>query len=142
VAAACLGVRHASKKAGGSSCNGRDSESKRLGLKKFGGEAVIPGNIIIRQRGKTYHPGSDVGMGKDHTIFAMQTGHVRFDWNTDRKRFFVSVESPERWQQRQQDDMAAAVVRREKKAQWALRMAEEEAARQERAPRLALLQQQ
>ena len=62
----------AHKKAGGSSRNGRDTEGRRLGVKKFGGEAVIPGNIIIRQRGTKYHPGSNVGMGKDHTIFSVK----------------------------------------------------------------------
>ena len=68
----------AHKKAGGSSRNGRDSAGRRLGVKKFGGEAVIPGNIIIRQRGTKYHPGNNVGMGKDHTIFALVDGHVKF----------------------------------------------------------------
>ena len=68
----------AHKKAGGSSRNGRDSESKRLGVKKFGGESVIPGNILIRQRGTRWHPGANVGMGKDHTIFALVEGQVKF----------------------------------------------------------------
>ena len=68
----------AHKKAAGSTQNGRDSESKRLGVKKFGGESVIPGNIIIRQRGTKYHPGNHVGMGKDHTIFAKTDGAVKF----------------------------------------------------------------
>lgn len=68
----------AHKKAGGSSRNGRDSEGRRLGVKKFGGEHVIPGNIIIRQRGTKYHPGANVGMGKDHTIFAVIEGNVSF----------------------------------------------------------------
>ena len=68
----------AHKKAGGSSRNGRDSEGRRLGVKKFGGEAVIPGNIIIRQRGTKWHPGENVGMGKDHTIFATSEGKVAF----------------------------------------------------------------
>jgi large subunit ribosomal protein L27 len=68
----------AHKKAGGSSRNGRDSAGRRLGVKKFGGEQVIPGNIIVRQRGTKWHPGTGVGMGKDHTIFAMQEGHVEF----------------------------------------------------------------
>ena len=68
----------AHKKAGGSSRNGRDSESKRLGVKKFGGEAVIPGNIIVRQRGTRWHAGANVGMGKDHTLFATAEGVVRF----------------------------------------------------------------
>lgn len=68
----------AHKKAGGSSRNGRDSESKRLGVKKFGGEKVIAGNIIIRQRGTKWHPGTNVGMGKDHTLFALSDGSVAF----------------------------------------------------------------
>ncbi len=68
----------AHKKAGGSSRNGRDSESKRLGVKKFGGEIVVPGNIIARQRGTKWHPGVNVGMGKDHTIFAVTGGTVTF----------------------------------------------------------------
>ena len=68
----------AHKKAGGSSRNGRDSEGRRLGVKKFGGEVVIPGNIIIRQRGTVYYPGTNVGMGKDHTLFAVATGQVVF----------------------------------------------------------------
>lgn len=68
----------AHKKAGGSSRNGRDSESKRLGVKKFGGEAVVAGNIIIRRRGTKWHPGTNVGMGKDHTLFALAEGKVAF----------------------------------------------------------------
>ena len=68
----------AHKKAGGSSRNGRDSQSKRLGVKKFGGEAVISGNIIVRQRGTQFHPGVNVGVGKDHTLFALVDGHVSF----------------------------------------------------------------
>ncbi|MBC2670404.1 50S ribosomal protein L27 [Novosphingobium piscinae] len=68
----------AHKKAGGSSRNGRDSESKRLGVKKFGGQEVIGGNIIIRQRGTRVYPGVNVGMGKDHTLFALAEGRVRF----------------------------------------------------------------
>jgi large subunit ribosomal protein L27 len=68
----------AHKKAGGSSRNGRDSQGQRLGVKKFGGEVVIPGNIIIRQRGTQYHPGLGVDMGKDHTIFAVIEGQVQF----------------------------------------------------------------
>ncbi|MCB1461268.1 MAG: 50S ribosomal protein L27 [Nitratireductor sp.] len=68
----------AHKKAGGSSRNGRDSESKRLGVKKFGGEAVIAGNIIVRQRGTKWHPGLNVGIGKDHTLFAVAEGKVEF----------------------------------------------------------------
>lgn len=68
----------AHKKSGGSAKNGRDSESKRLGVKKFGGEKVIAGNIIIRQRGTKYHPGTNVGLGKDYTIFALSDGEVKF----------------------------------------------------------------
>jgi len=68
----------AHKKAGGSSRNGRDSQSKRLGVKKYGGEKVVPGNIIVRQRGTQFAPGENVGLGRDHTIFAMAEGTVRF----------------------------------------------------------------
>jgi large subunit ribosomal protein L27 len=80
----------AHKKAGGSSRNGRDSESKRLGVKKFGGEKVIPGNIIIRQRGTKWHAGANVGMGKDHTLFAKQEGAVTFAKKAN-GRTYVSV---------------------------------------------------
>ena len=69
----------AHKKGQGSVKNGRDSRSKRLGVKKFGGEAVIAGNILIRQRGTKWHPGANVGMGKDHTLFALSNGNVFFD---------------------------------------------------------------
>lgn len=68
----------AHKKAGGSSRNGRDSAGRRLGVKKYGDELVIPGNIIVRQRGTKFHPGENVGMGKDHTLFALTTGKVKF----------------------------------------------------------------
>ena len=78
------------KKAGGSSRNGRDAESKLLGVKKFGGEAVIPGNIFVRQRGTTWHPGTNVGIGKDHTIFAVETGTVAFRKKAN-GRTYVSV---------------------------------------------------
>ena len=81
----------AHKKAGGSSRNGRDSEGRRLGVKKFGGEGVIPGNIIIRQRGTKYHPGANVGMGKDHTIFAVTEGKVAFQKKAG-GRVYVGVE--------------------------------------------------
>jgi large subunit ribosomal protein L27 len=84
----------AHKKAGGSSRNGRDTAGRRLGVKKFGGEAVVPGNIIIRQRGTKYHPGRNVGMGKDHTIFALTEGRVAFH-RGQRDRMFVSVEQPQ-----------------------------------------------
>ena len=80
----------AHKKAGGSSRNGRDSESKRLGVKKFGGENVIAGNIIVRQRGTKWHPGTNVGMGKDHTLFALTDGSVDFR-TTANGRTYVSV---------------------------------------------------
>jgi len=81
----------AHKKAGGSSRNGRDSDGRRLGVKKFGGEAVIPGNIIIRQRGTKFHPGANVGLGKDHTIFALTVGKVKFAVGK-LGRTYVSVE--------------------------------------------------
>lgn len=80
----------AHKKSGGSSNNGRDSEGRRLGIKKFGGETVIAGNIIVRQRGIQYHPGKNVGMGKDHTIFAKIAGKVEFAKKSGDKTF-VSV---------------------------------------------------
>ena len=81
----------AHKKAGGSTRNGRDSESKRLGVKRFGGEAVKSGNIIIRQRGTKVHPGVNVGMGKDHTLFATNNGVVKFEQKGPKNRKFVSV---------------------------------------------------
>ncbi len=83
----------AHKKAAGSTRNGRDSESKRLGVKKFGGEAVVPGNILVRQRGTKINAGDGVGVGRDHTLFALTDGAVKF---TRRKgnRPFVSVEPP------------------------------------------------
>ena len=82
----------AHKKAGGSSRNGRDSEGKRLGVKKYGGEAVIPGNIIVRQRGTKFHPGTNVGMGKDHTLFALTEGRVKFKKGAQKTT--ISVEPP------------------------------------------------
>ena len=81
----------AHKKAGGSSRNGRDSAGRRLGVKKFGSENVIAGNIIVRQRGTKYYPGSNVGMGKDHTLFALVSGRVTFRRKRDDK-VFVAVE--------------------------------------------------
>ncbi|MEZ5922155.1 MAG: 50S ribosomal protein L27 [Parvularculaceae bacterium] len=84
----------AHKKAGGSSKNGRDSESKRLGVKKFGGENVVAGNIIVRQRGTQFHPGANVGMGRDHTLFALKGGRVEFAMKT-KGRQFVSVAADE-----------------------------------------------
>ena len=77
----------AHKKAGGSTRNGRDSAGRRLGIKKFGGEVVIPGNIIVRQRGTKFHPGKNVSIGKDHTIFATQEGTVSFQKKANRKSF-------------------------------------------------------
>ncbi|MBT5892119.1 MAG: 50S ribosomal protein L27 [Chromatiales bacterium] len=83
----------AHKKAAGSTRNGRDSESKRLGVKRFGGEAVIAGNIIIRQRGTKYHAGPNVGVGKDYTLFAKADGRVKFTRRGPKMRQFVSVEA-------------------------------------------------
>ncbi len=79
----------AHKKAGGSSRNGRDSIGRRLGVKKFGGELVVPGNILVRQRGTKFHPGRNVGMGRDHTLFALVEGHVQF--KKTRERTSISV---------------------------------------------------
>lgn len=76
----------AHKKAGGSSRNGRDSNSQRLGVKKFGGEAVLAGNIIVRQRGTKFHPGRNVGIGKDDTLFALVDGHVAFRSETKKRK--------------------------------------------------------
>lgn len=81
----------AHKKAGGSSRNGRDSESKRLGVKKFGGEAVLAGNILVRQRGTKFYPGVNVGMGKDHTLFALVEGKVSFKTKA-KGRTFVNID--------------------------------------------------
>ena len=81
----------AHKKAGGSSRNGRDSHSKRLGVKVFGDQAIVAGAIIVRQRGTQFHPGSNVGMGKDHTLFAKISGRVRFEVKGALKRRTVSV---------------------------------------------------
>jgi large subunit ribosomal protein L27 len=81
----------AHKKAGGSTKNGRDSESKRLGLKKFGGQAVVAGNILVRQRGTQYHAGDNVGMGTDHTLFALTGGKVDFKKKGRAQNTFVSV---------------------------------------------------
>lgn len=81
----------AHKKAGGSTKNGRESQSKRLGVKKFGGEHVLAGNILVRQRGTPYKPGTNVGVGTDHTLFALVTGKVKFEKKGAGKRTFVSV---------------------------------------------------
>jgi large subunit ribosomal protein L27 len=82
----------AHKKAGGSSRNGRDSESKRLGLKAFGGEQVSAGSIIVRQRGTTFHAGQNVGIGKDHTLFATVTGKVKYSKHGPKNKSTVTVE--------------------------------------------------
>lgn len=82
----------AQKKAAGSSRNGRDSAGRRLGVKKYGGEQVVPGNIIVRQRGTKFHPGTNVGMGKDHTLFALVEGSVLFTKGKN-DRSFVEVVS-------------------------------------------------
>ncbi|MFT6430748.1 MAG: large subunit ribosomal protein L27 [Halopseudomonas sp.] len=81
----------AHKKAGGSTRNGRDSESKRLGVKMYGGQAIIPGNIIVRQRGTEFHPGKNVGMGKDHTLFAKAAGVIKFEVKGKFGRRYVNV---------------------------------------------------
>lgn len=81
----------AHKKAGGSTRNGRDSESKRLGIKRFGGELVNAGSIIVRQRGTQFHPGTNVGCGKDHTLFALITGKIKFEIKGTMNRRLVSV---------------------------------------------------
>lgn len=81
----------AHKKAGGSTRNGRDSQSKRLGVKKFGGEQVLAGNIIVRQRGTQFHPGVNVGCGRDYTLFATADGRVAFETKGPKNRKFVNV---------------------------------------------------
>lgn len=81
----------AHKKAGGSSKNGRDSESKRLGVKRYGGEQVLAGNILVRQRGTRFHAGTNVGVGRDHTLFALSNGRVAFETKGPKKRVHVSV---------------------------------------------------
>ncbi|MCE1159870.1 MAG: 50S ribosomal protein L27 [Burkholderiales bacterium] len=83
----------AHKKGGGSTRNGRESESKRLGVKIYGGEHIVPGNIIVRQRGTEFHPGEGVGMGKDHTLFAKVEGKVQFAVKGAHKRRTVSIVS-------------------------------------------------
>lgn len=81
----------AHKKAGGSTRNGRDSESKRLGVKRFGGQLVLAGNILVRQRGTRFHAGVNVGLGRDHTLFATKTGTVKFEVKGPLNRTFVSI---------------------------------------------------
>ncbi|HSG11129.1 MAG TPA: 50S ribosomal protein L27 [Gammaproteobacteria bacterium] len=83
----------AHKKAGGSTRNGRDSESKRLGVKRYGGETVLAGNILVRQRGTHFHPGVNVGCGRDHTLFAKADGVVRFIQRGSKKRKYVDIVS-------------------------------------------------
>ncbi len=83
----------AHKKAGGSTKNGRDSESKRLGVKRYGGEEVIAGNILVRQRGTHFHAGVNVGLGRDHTLFAKASGKVVFETKGPKNRKFVSVQT-------------------------------------------------
>ena len=82
----------AHKKAAGSSRNGRDSVSKRLGVKRFGGQQVLAGNILVRQRGTAFHAGDNVGIGRDHTLFALVDGQVRFHTGGQKNRRFISVE--------------------------------------------------
>lgn len=84
----------AHKKAGGSSRNGRDSEGRRLGVKRYGGEVVLAGNILVRQRGTTYHPGTNVGMGRDHTLFATVTGTVKFQHAAGGRTLISIVPTP------------------------------------------------
>ncbi len=83
----------AHKKAGGSTRNGRDSESKRLGVKRFGGQTVLAGNILVRQRGTRFHPGKNVGIGRDHTLFATSDGVVRFVQRGTKKRTFIEIDA-------------------------------------------------
>ena len=83
----------AHKKAGGSTRNGRDSNPKYLGVKRFGGESVLAGNIIVRQRGTRFHAGDNVGVGRDHTLFALADGTVKFETRGMPKRKFVSIET-------------------------------------------------
>ncbi len=85
----------AHKKAGGSTRNGRDSNPKYLGVKRFGGENVLAGNIIVRQRGTRFHPGRNVGMGKDHTLFALEHGAVLFEVKGKEQRTYVSIQQAE-----------------------------------------------
>jgi large subunit ribosomal protein L27 len=84
----------AHKKAGGSTRNGRDSNPKYLGVKRYGGESVLAGNIIVRQRGTRFHAGDNVGVGRDHTLFALKDGKVKFEHKGLPKRKYVSIETP------------------------------------------------
>ncbi|MCO4321524.1 50S ribosomal protein L27 [Aliidiomarina quisquiliarum] len=83
----------ATKKAGGSTRNGRDSEAKRLGVKRYGGESVLAGNILVRQRGTKFHAGVNVGVGRDHTLFAKVDGKVSFSQSGPKNRKFISIEA-------------------------------------------------
>ncbi|MCP1065292.1 50S ribosomal protein L27 [Serratia symbiotica] len=83
----------AHKKAGGSTRNGRDSQAKRLGVKRFSGEAVLAGSIIVRQRGTKFHAGNNMGCGKDHTLFALKDGKVKFEVKGPNNRKFISIEA-------------------------------------------------
>ncbi|MFT5452381.1 MAG: large subunit ribosomal protein L27 [Enterobacterales bacterium] len=83
----------AHKKAGGSTKNGRDSNAKRLGVKRFGGELVSAGSIIVRQRGTRFHSGVNTGIGKDHTIFATTDGHVKFEVKGEKNRKYISIDA-------------------------------------------------
>ncbi|KXJ48415.1 MAG: 50S ribosomal protein L27 [Cycloclasticus sp.] len=83
----------AHKKAGGSTRNGRDSESKRLGVKRYGGQSVLAGNILVRQRGTRFHAGENVGMGKDHTLFATEEGKVVFEIKGPKRRKYIRIET-------------------------------------------------
>jgi large subunit ribosomal protein L27 len=85
----------AHKKAGGSSRNGRDSHSQRLGIKRYGGELVLPGNILVRQRGTKVHPGANVAMGKDHTLFAKITGKVQYRQGLKRRTYVSVIPAPQ-----------------------------------------------
>lgn len=85
----------AHKKAGGSSRNGRDSKGRRLGVKKFGGESVVSGNIIIRQRGTTWHPGANVGIGTDHTLFALVEGKIKFLTKANGRAYVSVIAEPQ-----------------------------------------------
>ncbi|WP_017446162.1 50S ribosomal protein L27 [Gayadomonas joobiniege] len=83
----------AHKKAAGSTRNGRDSESKRLGVKRYGGESVLAGNILVRQRGTRFHAGDNVGVGRDHTLFALSDGKVKFEVKGKNNRKFISIDA-------------------------------------------------
>ncbi|AFT66601.1 MAG: large subunit ribosomal protein L27 [Cycloclasticus pugetii] len=83
----------AHKKAGGSTRNGRDSESKRLGVKRYGGQSVLAGNILVRQRGTRFHAGENVGMGKDHTLFATEEGKVVFEVKGPKRKKYIRIET-------------------------------------------------